>query len=144
MIFVDLISSPSLYGFAGIFTVNLLHMKISMAFLTQKMFVSCQHLRQISQNCDDFCIFKKRRNSLEKRTLAQKMMPGNFILVQIYMHAVKGLLSKIFINLTQECDMKLKYVSHLLDNEGVVNIYTVDGERLRNSRQKIMEEDFTL
>ena len=79
-------------------------MNMSMVFITQKMFVNCEHFRQISQNCDYFAIFKNPRNSSEIRTLAQQITPGNLILVQIYMEATKIPFSYLFINLTQECD----------------------------------------
>ena len=99
-------------------------MNISMAFLSQKMFVNCEHFRQISQNCDYFAIFKNPRNSSEIRTLAQQMTPGNLILVQIYMEATKMPFSYIFINLTQECDPRVKYLSDLFNQ--FINVYLVD------------------
>ena len=77
-------------------------MNMSMVFLTQKMFVNCEHFRQISQNCAYFAIFKNPRNSSEIRKLAQQMTPGNLILVQIYMEATKMPFSYLFIKLTQE------------------------------------------
>ena len=101
VIFDDLIGSSSLKSIANLFTVDARHMNMSMVFLTQKMFVNCEHFRQISQNCDYFAIFKNPRNSSEIRTLAQQMTPGNLILVQIYMEATKMPFSYLFINLTQ-------------------------------------------
>merc|ERR1711954_495195 len=102
--FVDLIGSLSLKNIANLFTVDARHMNMSLVFLTQKMFVNDESLRQISQNCDYFCIFKNSRNSSEIRTLSQQMTPGNNILVQIYMDATKGPFSYLFINPIQECD----------------------------------------
>ena len=58
VIFDDLIGSSSLKSIANLFTVDARHMNMSMVFLTQKMFVNCEHFRQISQNCDYFAIFK--------------------------------------------------------------------------------------
>merc|ERR1711954_176594 len=106
-------------------------MNMSLVFLTQRMFVNDESFRQISQNCDYFVIFKNPRNSSEIRTLAQQMTPGNLILVQIFMEASKGAFSYLFINLTQECDPKMKYLSHLFDNLGRVNVYIVEGPRYR-------------
>ena len=83
VIFDDLIGSSSLKMIANLFTVDARHMNMSLVFLTQKMFVNDESFRQISQNCDYFCIFKNPRNSSEIRTLAQHMTPGNMILVQI-------------------------------------------------------------
>ena len=73
VIFDDLIGSSSLKSIANLFTVDARHMNMSMVFLTQKMFVNDEHLRQISQNCDYFNIFKNPRNSSEKRTYAQQI-----------------------------------------------------------------------
>merc|ERR1712082_401270 len=43
----------------------------------------------------------------------------------------QGPFSYLFINLTQECDEKFKYLSHLFDNLGWVNVYIVEGQRYR-------------
>ena len=58
VIFDDLIGSSSLKSIANLFTVDARHMNMSMVFLTQKMFVNCEHFRQISQNCNYFSILK--------------------------------------------------------------------------------------
>ena len=57
VIFDDLINSKSLVDIATLFTVDGRHMNMSMAFLTQRMFVNNEHFRQISQNSDYFCIY---------------------------------------------------------------------------------------
>merc|ERR1711954_186459 len=131
VIFDDLIGSTSLKNIANLFTVDARHMNMSLIFITQRMFVNDESFRQIYQYCDYFCIFKNPRNSPEIRTLAQQMTPGNMILVQIYMDATKGPFRYLFINLTQECDPKMKYLSHLFDNLGRVNVYIVEGQRYR-------------
>ena len=50
------------------------------------------------------------------------MTPGNVILVQIYMEAIKGQFSYLFINQTQEYDPRFKFLSHLFDITGRVNV----------------------
>ena len=59
LIFDDLINSKSLMDIATLFTVDGRHMNMSMAFLTQRMFVNNEHFRQISQNCDYFFVYFK-------------------------------------------------------------------------------------
>ena len=89
VIFDDLINSTSLAHISNLFTVDGRHMNMSMAFLTQRMFVNNENFRQISQNCDYFFVFKNPRNSSEIRTLAQQLTPGRLDLVDVYMEATK-------------------------------------------------------
>ena len=123
VIFDDLINSNSLPEIAKLFTVDGRHMNMSMAFLTQRMFVNNEHFRQISQNCDYFCVFKNPRNSSEIRTLAQQLTPGSLDLIDIYMEATKNAFSYLFINLTQECQPQVKYLSSLFDYDNSVKVY---------------------
>merc|ERR1712081_38791 len=53
------------------------------------------------------------------------------ILIRIYMEATQGPFRYLFINLAQECDEKFKYLSHLFDDIGKVNVYIVEGQRYR-------------
>ena len=123
VIFDDLINSKSLVDIATLFTVDGRHMNMSMAFLTQRMFVNNEHFRQISQNCDYFCVFKNPRNSSEIRTLAQQLTPGSLSLIEIYKEATKNPFSYLFINLTQECDQSVKYLSHVFDENHSLKVY---------------------
>ena len=123
VIFDDLINSKSLMDIATLSTVDGRHMNMSMAFLTQRMFVNNEHFRQISQNCDYFCIFKNPRNSSEIRTLAQQLTPGSLSLIEIYKEATKNPFSYLLINLTQECDPSVKYLSHVFNENHSLKVY---------------------
>lgn len=123
VIFDDLINSRSLSDMAALFTVDGRHMNMSMAFLSQRMFVNNEYFRQISQNCDYFCVFKNPRNSSEIRVLAQQLTPGSLDLIDIYKEATKSPFSYLFINLTQECNIKVKYLSHLFNDNHSVQVY---------------------
>jgi len=123
VIFDDLINSRSLSDMAALFTVDGRHMNMSMAFLSQRMFVNNEYFRQISQNCDYFCVFKNSRNSSEIRALAQQLTPGSLDLIDIYKEATKSPFSYLFINLTQECNIKVKYLSHLFNDNHSVQVY---------------------
>ena len=125
-IFDDLINSKSLPDIATLFTVDGRHMNMSMAFLTQRMFVNNEHFRQISNNCDYFCVFKNPRNSSEIRTLAQQLTPGSLDLIHIYMEATRSPFSYLFINLTQECAPELKYMSCLFDSDYSIKVYATE------------------
>ena len=123
VIFDDLLNSSSLPDISNLFTVDGRHMNMSMAFLTQRMFVNNEHFRQISQNCDYFVIFKNPRNSSEIRTLAQQITPGSLDLVDIYMDATQKPFSYLLINLTQECPPKVKYLSGMFDTDNEINVH---------------------
>lgn len=126
VIFDDLINSNSLADIATLFTVDGRHMNMSMAFLTQRMFVNNEHFRQISQNCDYFIIFKNPRNGSEIKSLAQQLTPGSLELETIYGEATKDPFSYLFINLTQECILQVKYLSKLFDRDNSVRVYSID------------------
>ena len=126
VIFDDLINSKSLVDIATLFTVDGRHMNMSMAFLSQRMFVNNEYFRQISQNCDYFCIFKNPRNSSEIRTLAQQITPGSLDLIEIYKEATKNPFSYLIINLTQECVPDVKYLSHLFNDDHSVQVYLLE------------------
>ena len=123
VIFDDMINSKSLEDIATLFTVDGRHMNMSMVFLTQRMFVNNEYFRQISQNCDYFCVFKNPRNSSEIRTLAQQLTPGSLSLIEIYKEATRSPFSYLFINLTQECDSNVKYISHVFDENHSLKVY---------------------
>ena len=123
IIFDDLINSKSLTDIATLFTVDGRHM--SLAFLSQRMFVNNEYFRQISQNCDYFCIFKNPRNSSEIRTLAQQVTPGSLDLIEIYKEATKNPFSYLLINLTQECEPSVKYLSNLFNENHSVKVYQI-------------------
>ena len=140
VIFDDLLNSKSLVDIATLFTVDGRHMNMSLVFLTQRMFVNNEHFRQISQNCDYFVIFKNPRNSSEIRTLAQQLTPGNLGLIDIYMQATKDPFSYLFINLTQECQPQVKYLSKLFDYDNSVRVYCADFQDSKGKRKIYFKE----
>ena len=123
VVFDDMINSTSLPFIAKLFTVDARHLNMSVVFLTQRMFVNNEYFRQISQNSDYFCVFKNPRNSSEIRVLAQQLTPGDMKLIDIYREATKDPFSYLFINLTQECQERVKYLSHLFNNESSLRCY---------------------
>ena len=115
IVFDDLINSKSLKNIAELFVVDGRHLNMSLIFLSQRLFVNDEYFRQISGNCDYFCVFKNPRKVNEVRELAKQLTPGTLELLNIYALATKEPYSYLFINLTQECHESLKYTSHLFD-----------------------------
>ena len=123
VVFDDMINSKSLNTLAPLFTVDGRHMNMSLVFLTQRMFVNDEYFRQISQNCDYFIVFKNPRNSSEIRTLAQQITPGSLFLIKIYIEATKDPFSYLFINLTQECEREVKYLTQIFSKDNTVKVF---------------------
>ena len=111
-------------------------------FLTQRMFVNNEHFRQISQNCNYFVIFRNPINSSEIRTLAQQLTPGSLDLIDIYMQATKDPFSYLFINLTQECQPQVKYLSKLFDYDNSVRVYCADLQGSQGKKKSLFKEIF--
>ena len=123
IVFDDLINSKNLSEISNLFVVDGRHSNYSMIFTSQRMFVNNEYFRQISNNCDYFVVFKNPRNHSEIRTLAQQLTPLNLELLQIYAKATTEPYSYLFINLTQECDETIKFLSHLFDYDHYVKCY---------------------
>ena len=123
IVFDDLINSKSLKNIAQLFVVDGRHLNMSLIFLSQRLFVNDEYFRQISGNCDYFCVFKNPRKVNEVRELAKQLTPGTLELLNIYALATKEPYSYLFINLTQECPDTLKYTSHLFDYDHYIQIY---------------------
>ena len=123
IVFDDLINSKSLKNIAQLFVVDGRHLSMSLIFLSQRLFVNDEYFRQISGNCDYFCVFKNPRKVNEVRELAKQLTPGTLELLNIYALATKEPYSYLFINLTQECPDTLKYTSHLFDYDHYIQIY---------------------
>ena len=122
-IFDDLINSTSLSELGDLFVVDGRHLNLSLVFISQRIFVNSEEFRQISQNCDYFCLFRNPRNAQEIRTLATQMTPGKLELVKYFGEATQDPFSYLWINLTQECSPLVKYLSHLFNIEHVVRAY---------------------
>ena len=123
VIFDDLINSKNLEEISNLFVVDGRHSNYSMIFTSQRMFVNNEYFRQISNNCDYIVVFKNPRNHSEIRTLAQQLTPRSLDLLEIYTKATKDPFSYLMINLTQECNEDLKFLSHLFDYDHYVKSY---------------------
>ena len=126
IIFDDMLNSPNLKAIAQLFTVHGGHLNLCLAFLTQRLFNSNEHFRQISQNSDYMCIFKNPRNSMDVRNMAMQITPKTLDLLHIYTQATKKPYSYIFIDLTQECISQLRYRSSMFDEEHRFKVYVIN------------------
>ena len=115
VIFDDFLISPNLGELAELFTVDARHLKLSLIFITQRVFSNSNEFRQISLNSDYYCLFNNPRNKLEVRNLAAQMTPGKKELLKYYTEATKDPYSYLWLDLTQECKPAVRYLSHLFN-----------------------------
>ena len=123
IIFDDMINSPSLRDLSDLFVVDGQHMNLSLVFLSQKLFTNRDEFRQISQNCDYYIVFKNPRNAQEIRNFSSQMTPGKMDLISYYTKATENPFSYLFINLTQECERQVKFLSHLFNEVHKMKTY---------------------
>ena len=128
-IFDDMINSGNLKEVSELFLVDGRHKNLSQIFITQQLFVNNAYFRSISQNSDYYIIFKNPRNAAEIGHLATQMTPGNRELVKYFQLATRNAFSYLFINLTQECDQRVKYLSNLFSTPNTVTVYNENKER---------------
>ena len=119
-IFDDMITSPNLNIISNLFLVDGRHNNLSMVFITQKLFVNND---EISQNSDYFIIFKNPHHMQEIHHLNSQMNLGKNELTLYYKLATTNPFSYIMINLTQECDDKVKYLSNLFNSPNEIQVY---------------------
>ena len=63
---------------------------------------------------------------MQIRTHAQQLTLGSLDLIDIYIEATKDPFSYLFINLTQECQPQVKYLSKLFYYDHSVRVYRLD------------------
>ena len=66
---------------------------------------------------------------MQIRTHAQQLTLGSLDLIDIYIQATKDPFSYLFINLTQECQPQVKYLSKLFYYDHSVRVYRLDKSR---------------
>ena len=125
VIFDDMLNSSNLKAVAELYTVHGRHLNLSLAFLSQKLFLNNDYFRQISQNSDYICVFKNPRNSSEIRSLAMQITPQTLDLLDIYKKATILPFSYLLINLTQECIPQLKYLSNIFNETHITSVFVL-------------------
>ena len=123
VIFDDLIHSDLLKDIAKLFTIDGRHMKMSLVFLTQRLFVQNEFYKQISRNSDYFVLFRNPRNQAEIRDLARQVTPNDLALSKLYEMATIKPYSYLFLNFTQEAKEDYKYLTRLFEQPNILYCY---------------------
>ena len=123
VIFDDLIHSDLLRDIAKLFTIDGRHMKMSLVFLTQRLFVQNEFYKQISRNSDYFVLFRNPRNQAEIRDLARQVTPNDLSLSTLYEMVTIKPYSYLFLNFTQEAKEDYKYLTRLFEQPNILYCY---------------------
>ena len=126
VIFDDQMNDTKMLSLIGrLFSVEGRHSKMSLIFISQKIFLKNEGLRIIRENSDYYILFRNPLNISSVGILSQQMTK-NSTLADIYQHATQSPFSYLFIDLRQESVPETKYLSKLFDRNFIVNCYLVN------------------
>lgn len=125
LIFDDLIQSKSLRWISQLYMVFGRHAGFSLIFLGQRFFGKSDDYTRINTNHDYTIYFNNPGNQREIVDLSNRFTPETKEVLHIYKaitQAERGF-SYLMINNTQQCDRRLRFLSHLFKTDGVVHAY---------------------
>ena len=116
---------PTLEYAARLFTVEGRHSGKSCLWISQNLFDngSQNFTRTIRKNSDYIIIFRCPGDCLDIQNLS-KQMTSNMLLYNIYQHVTNSEpYTYLMINITQKSIDKLKFMSHIFKEDGLVRVY---------------------
>ena len=115
----------SLQYISNLFTVEARHTKLSLIFVTQKLFFNDDSVRQIRENADYFVLFKNPKDVSSISYLSTRMTK-NSTLADIYYQATQKPHSYLFIDVRQQSIPQTQYLSNLFGTEHIVTTYIIE------------------
>ena len=96
------------------FTQTAHHLPCFVIFVSQNLFPKGKDARTRSLNTHYYVIFKNPRDKSQVEVLARQMLPTNWkTLVEVFEDATKLPYGYLFIDFTQECEDKNRYLTNL-------------------------------
>ena len=123
IVFDDLIRSPNVAWISSLFTVFGRHNDYSVIFLAQRYYNKTEDWKQITGNNDYLVYFKNPGNKTEIQNISRKMMGGQMIAKMYEAATDDEAFSYLFMNNTQQCDEKVRYLTNLFDASGKVTAF---------------------
>ena len=123
VIFDDQASRKEVVEFVGnLFSIHARHSNMSVIWVSQIIFDG-NNVRNIRKNSDYIVIFKCPQDCLDIIHLSRQMTKGK-LLQDIYEHVTDNEpYSYVFCDVTQESDQKIKFRSHIFQQDGLVRTY---------------------
>ena len=118
-------NSEGLAFIADLFSVEARHTKMSLIFISQKIFFNDDNLRKIRENSDYFILFKNPKN-INSISLLSRQMTENSTLANIFSSATEKPHSYLLIDTRQEAKPETRFLSNLFDRSHLVTSWVVD------------------
>jgi hypothetical protein len=123
VVFDDQASKKEVVQFVGnLFSIHARHSNISVIWVSQIIFDG-NNVRNIRKNSDYITIFKCPQDCLDIIHLSRQMTKGK-LLQEIYEHVTSNEpYSYVFCDVTQESIEKIKFRSHIFEENGIIRTY---------------------
>ena len=123
VVFDDQASKKEVVEFVGnLFSIHARHSNISVIWVSQIIFDG-NNVRNIRKNSDYITIFKCPQDCLDIIHLSRQMTKGK-LLQEIYEHVTSNEpYSYVFCDVTQESIEKIKFRSHIFEENGIIRTY---------------------
>ena len=127
IIFDDMMMEKSALPYiAKLFAIGR-HSKLSLIFITQKIFVDDDNVRVIRENSDYYVLMKNPTNVRSVSRLGSQLNTNPSLVSTIFLKATHNKpYSYLFCNVTQQASSQTQYLSELFERDHIVVSYVID------------------
>ena len=132
IIFDDMMMEKSTLPYiAKLFAIGR-HSKLSLIFITQKIFIDDDSLRIIRENSDYYVLMKNPTNVRSVSQLVGRLNPNPSLVSNIFLNATHNKpYSYLFCNVTQGASPQTQYLSELFERDHIVTSYVIESNMSR-------------
>ena len=132
IIFDDMMMEKSTLPYiAKLFAIGR-HSKLSLIFITQKIFIDDDSLRVIRENSDYYVLMKNPTNVRSVSQLVGRLNPNPSLVSNIFLNATHNKpYSYLFCNVTQGATLQTQYLSELFERDHIVTSYVIESNMNR-------------
>ena len=102
------------------------HSRLSLIFISQKIFHNQDSIRNIRENSDYYVLFKNPKNVKAVSYLGSQLSNNATLVADIYTQATRKPHSYLFFDVTQQASTNTQYLSNIFDQDHIVTSYVID------------------
>ena len=112
------------------------HSKLSLIFITQRIFVDDNSIRVIRENSDYYVLMKNPTNAQSVSQLTRRLNPNPSLVSNIFLKATHNKpYSYLFCNVTQQASQQTQFLSELFERDHIAVSYVIDMNNMANLRK---------